>query len=155
MHNNPFESSNSPDLEQQLNNVLSFVVSGQLASPSSETPQDVSALKKGLYYLQQKEFPQAAKWLRYAAMSGDNKAQFYMGLLFAKGQGVPQSVYHAVAWLSLAKSQGYNAAIPVLADLKTYLTTRRYKEAECYAASLYEQIHQIHFFGLLKNNEGD
>lgn len=153
MHNNPFESSSSPDLEQQLNNVLSFVVSGQQAPPPSETPQDVSALKKGLYFLQQKEFPQAAKWLRYAAMSGDNKAQFYMGLLFAKGQGVPQSVYHAVAWLSLAKSQGYNAAIPVLSDLKTYLTTRRYKEAECYAASLYEQIHQIHFFGLLKDEQ--
>lgn len=153
MHNNPFESSNSPDLEQQLNNVLSFVVSSQHAPSTPELQSEISALKKGLYFLQQKDFPQAAKWLRYAAMSGDNKAQFYMGLLFAKGQGVPQSVYHAVAWLSLAKSQGYTAAVPVLSDLKTYLTTRRYKEAECYAASLYEQIHQIHFFGLLKENE--
>ncbi|MFC0117065.1 sel1 repeat family protein [Pseudoalteromonas xiamenensis] len=153
MHNNPFESSNSADLEQQLNNVLSFVVTGQEPSANDAQFTEQTPLNKGLYFLQQKQFPQAAKWLRYAAMSGDNKAQFYMGLLFVKGQGVPQSVYHAVAWLSLAKSQGYDAAKPILHDLKTYITTRRFKEAECYAASLYEQIHQLHFFGMLKDNE--
>ncbi|CCQ12355.1 TPR repeats (SEL1 subfamily) containing protein [Pseudoalteromonas luteoviolacea B = ATCC 29581] len=152
MHNNPFESSNSADLEQQLNNVLAFVIGEAQPEPSPSSIEEQSSLHKGLYYLQQKQFPSAARWLRHAAMNGDNKAQFYMGLLFAKGQGVPQSVYHAVAWLSLAKSQGYSAATVVLEDLKPYIATRRYKDAECYAASLYEQIHQLHFVSNLKNS---
>ncbi|MFC3032359.1 tetratricopeptide repeat protein [Pseudoalteromonas fenneropenaei] len=150
MAQNPFQQNDSVDLEQQLNNVLTFVVGGVVegANETQFNPDD--ALQKGLLYLKDQDFPLAAKWLRNAALDGDSKAQFYMGLLFMKGQGVPQSVYHAAAWLSLAKSQGFSTATPVLDDIRKYLTTRRFKEAECYAATLYEQIHQLHYFQQVK-----
>lgn len=142
----PLKNVTGHDLEQQLFNVLEFVTSppnAEAAYPSEV--QNNNALKTGLYYLQEKSYPLAAKWLRLAAMSGDNKAQFYLGLLFVKGQGVPQSAFHGMAWLVLAQSQGYSAATAMIEQLKPHLTTKRIKDAQCYAATLYEQIHQLQF----------
>ncbi|GAA60208.1 TPR repeats (SEL1 subfamily) containing protein [Pseudoalteromonas sp. BSi20652] len=87
--------------------------------------------------------------MRLAAMSGDQKAQFYLGIQFIKGQGVPKSIFHAVAWLSLSSAQEYQPAIAALADLRKHIETKRFKDAQCYAASLYEQIHQLQFSDLI------
>lgn len=142
----PLKNVTGHDLEQQLFNVLEFVTSPPNAEASYPgEAQNNNALKTGLYYLQEKSYPLAAKWLRLAAMSGDNKAQFYLGLLFVKGQGVPQSAFHGMAWLVLAQSQGYSAATAMIEQLKPHLTTKRIKDAQCYAATLYEQIHQLQF----------
>lgn len=146
MDKSPNTSATHHDLEQQLFNVLEFVTTppnGELRYPKEH--DSVTAYKKGLYYLQEKSYPLATKWLRMAAMSGDNKAQFYLGLMFIKGQGVPQSAFHAMAWLSLAQSQGVEAASAVIEQIKPHLTTKRIKDAHCYAATLYEQIHQLQF----------
>ncbi|AZZ98644.1 SEL1-like repeat protein [Pseudoalteromonas sp. R3] len=147
MKKNQLAVANGNDLEQQLLNVLEFVT----ATPDSENrwPSDTdskAAYKKGLYYLKNKQYPLAAKWLRLAAMSGDNKAQFYLGMLFIKGQGVPKSVFHGIAWLSLAQSQGNQAAAGTLEQVRTHLTAKRFIDAQCYAATLYEQIHQMMHF---------
>ena len=83
--------------------------------------------------------------MRLAAMAGNHRAQFYLGLFFVKGEGVPQSVFHAVAWLSLASSQGYAPATAAVTDIRKHIETKRFKDAQCYAASLYEQIHQLQF----------
>ena len=58
---------------------------------------------------------------------------------------MPQSAFHAMAWLSLAQSQGVDAANAVIEQIKPHLTTKRIKDAQCYAATLYEQIHQLQF----------
>lgn len=134
------------DLEQQLLNVLEFVTSPINSDARLPEATDSSqAYKKGLYYLKEQSYPLAAKWMRLAAMSGDNKAQFYLGLLFIKGQGVPQSAFHGMAWLVLAQSQGVSAAQEMIEQIKPHLTTKRIKDAQCYAATLYEQIHQLQF----------
>ncbi|AQQ00974.1 hypothetical protein B0W48_15085 [Pseudoalteromonas aliena] len=140
------------NLEQQLDNILSFVTQpndANLAPNSEDRPQ--SSLNKALYYLKNDQHPLAAKWMRLAAMSGDHRAQFYLGLFFVKGQGVPQSVFHAAAWLSLSSSQGHKPATAALADLRKHIETKRFKDAQCYAASLYEQIHQLQFSHLISH----
>lgn len=101
MDQNSTDNSANHDLEQQLLNVLEFVTSPLKADAKFPDLHDnTQALKKGLYYLKEKSFPLAAKWLRLSAMTGDLKAQFFLGLLFMKGQGVPPSPFHAAAWLS-------------------------------------------------------
>jgi TPR repeat protein len=140
------------NLEQQLDNILSFVTQpndANLAPNNEDRPQ--SSLNKALYYLKNDQHPLAAKWIRLAAMSGDHRAQFYLGLFFVKGQGLPQSVFHAVAWLSLSSSQGHEPATAALADLRKHIETKRFKDAQCYAASLYEQIHQLQFSHLISH----
>jgi TPR repeat protein len=47
-----------------------------------------------------------AKW-RKAAEQGDAKAQFNLGILYAKGQGVPQDYKRAAQWYRKAAEQGY------------------------------------------------
>ncbi|NMM40255.1 tetratricopeptide repeat protein [Pseudoalteromonas arctica] len=141
------------DLEQQLENVLSFITQPSNAPHNvvkADTPDNT--VNKALYYLKNDQPPLAAKWMRLAAMSGNQRAQFYLGLFFIKGQGVPSSVFHGAVWLSLASSQGYEPATTALTDLRKHLTTRRFKDAQCYAATLYEQIHQQQFAHLIPNS---
>lgn len=138
------------DLEQQLDNILSFVTQPSDANlPASSKNADQDTLNKALYYLKNEQGALAAKWMRLAAMAGNYRAQFYLGLFFIKGQGVPQSVFHGAAWLSLAGSQGYEPAIKAMSDIRKHISTKRLKDAQCYAASLYEQIHQLQFSHLI------
>ena len=138
------------DLEQQLDNILSFVTQPSDANPpASSKNTDQDTLNKALYYLKNEQGALAAKWMRLAAMAGNYRAQFYLGLFFIKGQGVPQSVFHGAAWLSLASSQGYEQAIEAMSDIRKHISTKRLKDAQCYAASLYEQIHQLQFSHLI------
>ena len=138
------------DLEQQLDNILSFVTQPSDANlPASSKNTDQDTLNKALYYLKNEQGALAAKWMRLAAMAGNYRAQFYLGLFFIKGQGVPQSVFHGAAWLSLASSQGYEPAIEAMNDIRKHISTKRLKDAQCYAASLYEQIHQLQFSHLI------
>ena len=48
--------------------------------------------------------------LRLAADQGDSDAQFYLGLMYDYGSGVPQDHGEAVRWYRLAADQGHTAA---------------------------------------------
>ncbi|MCQ8888652.1 sel1 repeat family protein [Pseudoalteromonas carrageenovora] len=140
------------DLEQQLDNILGFVTQpDNNPAVANAKNNEQSTLNKALYYLKNNQAPLAAKWMRLAAMAGNQRAQFYLGLFFVKGEGVPQSVFHAAAWLSLASSQGYEPASAAVNDLRKHIETKRFKDAQCYAASLYEQIHQLQYAHLIPN----
>ncbi|MGN8181931.1 hypothetical protein ACTJKW_23855, partial [Serratia marcescens] len=73
------------DLEQQLDNVLSFITQPN-STPHSDVKTDTpeNTVNKALYYLKNEQPPLAAKWMRLAAMSGNHRAQFYLGLFFIK-----------------------------------------------------------------------
>ena len=45
--------------------------------------------------------------LRKAADQGKAEAQFYLGVMYAKGQGVPQDDAEAAKWYRKAAEQGY------------------------------------------------
>lgn len=46
------------------------------------------------------------KWYRLAAKQGHVDAQFNLGWMYSKGQGVPQDNKTAVKWWKLAAEQG-------------------------------------------------
>ena len=47
-------------------------------------------------------FPEAARWYRLAADSGNATAQYNLGILYAKGEGVPLDNVLAHMWINLA-----------------------------------------------------
>ncbi len=47
------------------------------------------------------------KDLQQLAEQGDAKAQYNLGVMYAKGQGVPQDYQEAVRWYRLAAEQGH------------------------------------------------
>ena len=51
------------------------------------------------------DYAEAAKWFRKAAEQGDAKAQYNLGIMYAKGQGVPQDYVLAYMWSNLATSR--------------------------------------------------
>ena len=54
------------------------------------------------------------KWFRLAADQGDAFAQFFLGLKYEFGQGVPQTYAEALKWFRLAAGQGNVGAQPSL-----------------------------------------
>ena len=62
-----------------------------------------SALQRGDYTL-------AARLLRPLAEQGDASAQFNLGLMYAKGKGVPQDAQEALKWWRKAAEQGNASA---------------------------------------------
>lgn len=52
------------------------------------------------------EFSRTAKELRYLAEHGDVRAQYDLGVLYDKGEGVPQDNHEAMSWYHRAAEQG-------------------------------------------------
>jgi TPR repeat protein len=53
-----------------------------------------------------KDYTQAAKWYGRAAEQGDIMSQYFLGTMYAEGQGVPQDDLLAYFWLNLAAARG-------------------------------------------------
>jgi len=51
----------------------------------------------------------ARQWWEQAAAQGNAAAQFNLGVLYKKGQGVPQNNATARKWFEKAAAQGYEA----------------------------------------------
>lgn len=49
--------------------------------------------------------------VKESAESGDAKAQYRLGLMYEKGEHVPQSYKYAYAWFNLSGTQSYEGAI--------------------------------------------
>jgi TPR repeat protein len=64
----------------------------------------------GLRAYEQKDFAAALKEWQPLAEKGDSSAQYNLGLLYAKGEGVPQDLAKAAAWYEKAAVQGVAAA---------------------------------------------
>ena len=52
----------------------------------------------------------ALKWYRSAAEQGHAKAQYYLGVMFDMGEGVPQDYVEAAKWYRTAAEQGLAVA---------------------------------------------
>ena len=78
-----------------------------------ETNEQIATLKNvfvGLEHYSSKDYVQAIKPFRLAAEQGDATAQFYLGVMYDNGEGVPQDYAEAVKWYRLAAEQGYASA---------------------------------------------
>ncbi len=52
------------------------------------------------------DYAEAAQWFRKAAQLGVRDSQFNLGILYARGMGVPQDLAQSWVWFSLAAQQG-------------------------------------------------
>lgn len=127
------------DLLTQLKQLVALLEARQHAkqSPNSQFATAIYHAK------QQNDYHQAARWFRRAGLQGHSRAQFYLGMLFIKGQGVPRSLFHAYAWLSLAACQQVTEAVSARKQLEGQLSSRECNMALKYAADLFEQMNQL------------
>jgi len=139
------------ELEKQLLDTFSKLIDivgqnhKQLTTPEKLQPSSEQLFATSIHMAKSKNDVGAAKWMRRAAISGHVKAQYYLGLMFAKGNGLPQSEYHAVTWLALAESQGLIEAVEAKGKLQRLLCAKQIKDAQTQAANLYEQIQDEEF----------
>jgi uncharacterized protein len=61
---------------------------------------------RGLDADQRKDYKEAVRLYRLSAEQGNAEAQYNLGLMYDKGQGVPQDYKEAVKWYRLAAEQG-------------------------------------------------
>ena len=61
---------------------------------------------KGLEYYSKNDFKEAAVWWNKAAEQGQATAQYNLGVMYVKGQGVPQDYKEAFNWYLKAANQG-------------------------------------------------
>ena len=69
------------------------------------------------------DYVQAERLYRSLAEQGDPKAQYFLGVMYANGQGVPQDYKKAMTWIGKAADQG-DAGAQLGLGL-TYYTGRR------------------------------
>ena len=62
--------------------------------------------EEGLEHYKAEEYEKAFQSWLSAAEQGHAKAQFYLGAMYAHGEGVVQNVEQAIAWYTQAAEQG-------------------------------------------------
>ena len=62
--------------------------------------------QKGDYFTSKQDYEKAVECFRRAVEKGDARAQFYLGLCYEEGQGVPQDYREAVRWYRRGAEQG-------------------------------------------------
>ena len=72
------------------------------------------------------------------AKQGDAIAQYNLGVMYVKGEGVPENNIRAYVWWSMAKTQGNADASTNLEILKPTMTKQQIGEAQALAAKCYE-----------------
>lgn len=69
-------------------------------------------------FYEKEQFEQSAPLLRKAADLGHFKAQFLLGILYERGDGVPQSFERAEYWMQKSANQGYRKGAANLRRLR-------------------------------------
>ena len=62
---------------------------------------------------------EAVQWYQMAAINGDPAAQYNLGVMYAKGDGVEKDYVKAVRWWQRSAKQGFKQAKNVLHMLST------------------------------------
>ena len=76
------------------------------------------------------DYDTALKELRPLAEQGHAEAQYNLGYMYYKGQGLPQNYIQAYMWASLAAGQGYELAAKGLEILEKEMTPAQIAEAQ-------------------------
>ncbi len=82
----------------------------------------------------------AVKWYRKAAEQGAADAQFNLGTMYAKGEGVPEDDVRALAWFNLAVAQGVEQAKKAKGFIRQRMTAAQVAEAQELSASILQRI---------------
>lgn len=91
-----------------------YAVALALWRPLADEGDAAAQFKLGRLYLNgkgvEKDYEQAANWLRKAALQGHAGAQSNLGALYSRGEGVAKDYPEAAAWLRKAADQGHPVA---------------------------------------------
>jgi TPR repeat protein len=74
--------------------------------------------------------------IRKAAEQGDADAQYQLGVMYGKGEGVAKNNVNAYAWSSLAATQGEEIAARNRESIATTITPEQRRQAEALASEL-------------------
>jgi TPR repeat protein len=97
----------------------------------------------GEHYIVKKEPPEAVKWFRLGAESGNSSAQYNLGLSLANGEGVEVDAVEAHAWWSIAAAQGHVQAKEDLKELEKVMSGIQVIAAQQKAAEFKPQDHKL------------
>ena len=91
----------------------------------------IAALKEGIDAYYDGRYGVALKELRPLAEEKLPEAQFYLGVMYAKGRGIPQDFQKALHWYRLAAEQGFPKAMANLGGMysKGYGVPKDYAQA--------------------------
>ncbi len=107
--------------------VLATVLVVALAAPASAgLPDAIEAYDQGDYA---SAFAEAMP----VAQRGDADAQYLLGYLYARGEGVRTNLVHAYFWYTLAARQGDEIAAGALDDLARRMNPKQVAEAKALA----------------------
>lgn len=81
-----------------------------LFATSSCVPARADALSEGVRAYAHENYPRSARLLFARAERGDPRAQTYIGVMYLRGQGLPQNYQAAAEWLHRAARGGAPAA---------------------------------------------
>jgi len=85
-----------------------------------------------------KDFSKAAEWFTHSAEHGYRKAQFKIGVMYARGLGVRCDYVRAYAWLKIAAAQGSHRAIVYLKKLARKMRIDQLSRAHVLARFYYQ-----------------
>ena len=79
---------------------------------------------------------EAVKWFQKAAEQGPAEAQFNLGQMYHKGEGVSQDEVESYAWYLLAKVNGNRESSKVIPNVEERLTLEEIHTGQARAAEL-------------------
>jgi uncharacterized protein len=86
-----------------------------LIAPTSKAVAEL--FSDGQNALLAEDYGKAARLFRSAAEKGDPRAQYNLGILYIKGDGVAQDFVEAASWFRRAADQGFSRAQFALGDI--------------------------------------
>jgi hypothetical protein len=91
--------------------VTAFLLAALLSGPAmAGTVEGTQAYERGDYAAAHREFSESAK-------AGDARAQFSLGLMYLRGQGVPPDLMASLRWLRKAAGRGDGDARLALGEI--------------------------------------
>lgn len=88
-----------------------------LVNPQDQQKLNAYAFNQGLSEFDSGNYTKAFQWYTKAAEQGDAGAQFDLGVMYGKGEGVLQDYKQAVKWYTKAAEQGHARAQSNLATM--------------------------------------
>lgn len=73
--------------------------------------------RRDCYYYHSQDKQEALAWYRKAAEQGNPDAQYNVGMMYLRGEGVAGNRQEAIKWIGKAAEQGYKRAQDTLEEL--------------------------------------
>lgn len=112
----------------KLGRVLAFSISLLLCAnlhAASDTSYDIAQRA-----YERSDFKEAESRFRTLANNGNPPAQYNLGVMYTRGEGVPQDLVQAYFWFSLAASKRYGSARQSRATVRRALNSSQVAEGQ-------------------------